>query len=263
MARVFLNEGDVHLVADASTVFGSILYDSVQLSNSATNAAVNANVDAIRFSGNIESYQFSVVGNQMKAWLNGSLMATIGIQSDSDGLDLIFANIETSVSLTGMGKANFGAYSLTSETAKTISVDLVNTGIDTEIPLITLHGSQTQNVRSVQHVLHTGDYQVKFDVSDASTQFLLDLASPVLTSAANVTTGKQTILNFGANDSLQVKTGQIMSISSTGSDVNIGVLSLATGSMDTVVLVGVNTGGAVVNNVTTFNALAVGDITLI
>jgi hypothetical protein len=111
------------------------------------------------------------------------------------------------------------------------------------------------------HVLYDGDYQVKFDVADSVTQFVLDLSHPVLTNTVNQTAGKQTILHFGSNDALQIKSAQIMSITSTAGDVTVGLLSQ--GSMDSVVLVGVNTGGAVVNNVASFNALAVGDITLI
>jgi hypothetical protein len=264
MARIFLSENDYQTI-DASnsgvSVFGSLSADTVQLNNGVSNVTLNANVDVLKFSGNLASYQFSMQGNQLQVWLNSALMATVGIQTDTDGTELIFADVDKYVTLVGMGQANIGAYSLTSTTSKTLSTDLVNNGFENVIPLITLTGSQTQDLRSVQHVLSSGDYQVKFDVQNSATQFVLNLASPVLTSSSSQTSGKQTILNFGSDDSLQVKSGQVMSISSSGSDVTIGVLS--SGSIDSVTLVGVNTAHAVVNSVATFNALAVGDITLI
>jgi hypothetical protein len=264
MKRVFLAKNEDKIIDSSNSgvsVFGSLSADTVQLNDGVSNVTLNANVDVLKFSGNLASYQFSMQGNQLQVWLNSALMATVGIQTDTDGTELIFADVDKYVTLVGMGQANIGAYSLTSTTSKTLSTDLVNKGFDSLVPTITLTGTQTQDLRSVTHVLSEGDYRVNFDVQNSTTKFALNLASPVLTSAANQTSGKQKILNFGSDDSLQIKQAQIMSITSAGGDVNIGLLG--SGAIDTVTLVGVNVGNAVVNSIATFNALAVGDITLI
>ena len=265
MARVFL-VGDDYQTLDGSNgtnVFGSLFSDTIQLNNNVVNAFINANVDSLKFLGKIADYQFSMLGNQMQVWLNGALMARVGIQEDTNGSALIFADISTNVTLLGMGKANIGAYALASTTPTSLSTDLVKNGSANTIPLITLTGAQTQDLRSVTHVLSEGDYKVKFDVQNSATQFVLDLASSVLNSSNTQTSGKQTILNFGSDDSLQIKQTKIMSITSSGGDVSIGLMSFSPSAIDTVTLVGVNTANAVVNSLATFNALAVGDITLI
>jgi hypothetical protein len=115
MARVFLKNGDTYTVSNANTsIFGSTFAETLVLTNTATNTLVNSNVDTIQFEGNLVDYKFAIQGTNLLVTYNGSMLATLGIQTDSNGTELKFSDITTSVILTGLGVATLGKSSLTS-----------------------------------------------------------------------------------------------------------------------------------------------------
>jgi hypothetical protein len=115
MARLFLSSGDNFAVSSAnSSIFGSTFAETLVLTNTATNTLVNSNVDTIQFEGNLADYKFAVQGTNLLVTYNGSILATLGVQTDSNGTELKFSDITTSVILTGLGVATLGKSSLTS-----------------------------------------------------------------------------------------------------------------------------------------------------
>lgn len=112
VAKIFLDKNDVLSVNGTNLqIFGSLFEDSVRLSN-LSSATVNSNVDSVQFEGLLKDYQFSVEGNQLKVWYKETVLATIGIQADSDGTELKFADASISAMLTGLNQANVNGVSL-------------------------------------------------------------------------------------------------------------------------------------------------------
>lgn len=144
-----------------------------------------------------------------------------------------------------------------------VSEDVLPTDLKVEIPTFFLSGNVQKDVRNVEHVMSEGEYKINFDAGNASSTLKLDLSTMVLTTQGSEKSGKQYIYNFGSDDSIHIVPSQILSIKSEGEDVSVGMLSLASGSINTLYLIGVNNSGAIVNNVENFNMLSVGDISIL
>lgn len=98
MAKVFLEAGDDYkVVNDGTTVYGVAGddTDSVVIESGATGVTVNANVDRIDFAGSIADFTFKAGfgANMMVYAADGTtLLATIPLQEDADGTQLVFSD---------------------------------------------------------------------------------------------------------------------------------------------------------------------------
>ena len=115
MARSFLKKGDSLILSTANnTVLGASGAETLSLANTALNTSVNSNVDTISFTGKLSDYKFSVQGTNLLVSYNNSTLATIGIQTDTDGTALKFSDTTTTAVLSGLGVAILGNAALTS-----------------------------------------------------------------------------------------------------------------------------------------------------
>ena len=113
MAKTFL-ENDTVTINEKLTVFGSSgTNDKLIINNGALGSTVNANVETLQFMGKFTDYTFAIVGNQLNIGYQGSVLATVGIQSDSDGTQLKFFDVTTAVAITGLNQATLGKAALT------------------------------------------------------------------------------------------------------------------------------------------------------
>ncbi|MEO5344447.1 MAG: M10 family metallopeptidase, partial [Gammaproteobacteria bacterium SHHR-1] len=69
---------------------------------------LNANVDTIQLSGAVASYDFLVQGNQVLIYSGTALIATLGVQTDSNGTSMGFSDGTASLLLTGLSAATLG-----------------------------------------------------------------------------------------------------------------------------------------------------------
>lgn len=98
MAKVFLETGDDYRVINDNTqVYGSIGddTDSVVIEDGAEGVFVNANVDRIDFAGDLADFTFKAgFGANMEVYAadGTTLLATIPLQDDEDGTQLVFAD---------------------------------------------------------------------------------------------------------------------------------------------------------------------------
>jgi hypothetical protein len=103
MAKIFLDNNDFATVSESHRVFGSTgSNDRVLIQNTAKGSTVNANVETLQFVGKFTDYTFAIVGNQLQIGYQGSVLATVGIQDDSNGTQLTFSDVTTAVNVTGM-----------------------------------------------------------------------------------------------------------------------------------------------------------------
>ena len=98
MAKVFLETGDDYrVVNDNTTVYGVAGddTDSVIIESDATDVTVNANVDRVDFAGSIADFTFQTVfgANLLVYAADGTtLIASIPLQEDADGTQLVFSD---------------------------------------------------------------------------------------------------------------------------------------------------------------------------
>lgn len=112
MARIFLKDENYSLVSANAQVLGSTGIETLSLANSALNTTLNSNIDALVFSGKLADYQLKVQGTQLLVYLGSNLLATAGIQTDTDGTSLTFSDVSTAVTLTGLNQAKLGKATL-------------------------------------------------------------------------------------------------------------------------------------------------------
>ncbi len=113
MAKLFL-DNDTITISEKLSVFGSSgSNDKLKINNTALGSTVNANVETLQFTGKFTDYTFAIAGNQLQIGYQGSLLATVGIQSDSSGTQLAFSDVTTAVNITGMNQATIGKAALT------------------------------------------------------------------------------------------------------------------------------------------------------
>ena len=100
-----------------------------------------------------------------------------------------------------------------------------------------------------------------------SYNFVIDLSQNAPTSSSSSKSAVQTIINFGADDSLVFKNSTSVyvavssySAASFGQTVKVSATSQSNGSYDDVYLIGVNSNSSLVYNANSFNSLPVGDI---
>jgi hypothetical protein len=186
MARSFLKKGDsLTLSAANSTVLGAIGAETLNLANTALNSGVNSNVDTISFTGKLSDYKFSVQGTNLLVFYNNSTLATIGIQTDTDGSALKFSDTTTTAVLSGLSVATLGKAVLTS-TATSYTIDALQT--------------VAQKISTI-----------------STTQNSLTLTSAADTVSVDTGSYSGTIANFSLNDKLDFNDAMLASLQITNS----------------------------------------------
>jgi hypothetical protein len=176
MAKVFLDLNDTYTLASKSAVFGSTgANDNIIINNSALATTINSNVESIQFDGNIADYKFAVQGTNLLVTYNGASLATIGIQTDTDGTALKFADTTTTSVLSGLGVATLGKASLTTTSASYTKDQVLGTVTPTTVPT-DMYKSYSSNY--IEQLV-TGSDNL-FMVGSVSTSYQLNRSSDIL-----------------------------------------------------------------------------------
>lgn len=111
MAKLFLETGDATTVSSPVSVFGGTGAETLKVASGGV-VTVDPNVDRIEFGGNAADYKFEVEGTKVKIYSGATLVATTGVQGDTNGTVLAFADGSGSLLLTGLDAATFGGKAL-------------------------------------------------------------------------------------------------------------------------------------------------------
>jgi len=127
MAKLFLETGDATTVSSPVSVFGGTGAETLKVASGAI-VTVDPNVDRIEFGGNSADYKFEVEGTKVKIYSGATLVATTGVQGDTNGTVLAFADGSGSLLLTGLDAATFGGKALvTTDGGAVVSSPTLNT----------------------------------------------------------------------------------------------------------------------------------------
>jgi len=135
--KVFLESGDIYReVNDGATVYGVAgdSDDRLIIESGARGVSVNANLDRVDFAGSLEDFTFrGGFGANMEVYAadGTTLLATIPLQGDADGTQLVFSNGGVDA-IYSAGAIGVGGVSLTG-TASAISpaASMIDTSVTT------------------------------------------------------------------------------------------------------------------------------------
>lgn len=104
MAKVYLDSGDTFALSGAASVYGSTGTEKVIVNTGVTGVVVDANVERVDLPGASTAYTYQQSGNQLKVMSGTTVVATIPLQEDTDGTQVVFSNgsVSAKVGATGM-----------------------------------------------------------------------------------------------------------------------------------------------------------------
>lgn len=92
MASIYLDSGDTFTLSGAASVFGSTGTEKLIINSGATGVVVDQNVERVDLAGASSAYTFQAAGNSLKVYSGTTLVATIPVQPDADGTQVVFSN---------------------------------------------------------------------------------------------------------------------------------------------------------------------------
>lgn len=109
MAKLFLDANDTsYKVSNSNTeIFGANGDQAIIIDGNLSNIVLDANVERVAFTGSTTDYTYKQVGTDLEVYKNGALVTKIGLQDDTNGTQLTFANgtveAKFAPSATGLG----------------------------------------------------------------------------------------------------------------------------------------------------------------
>ena len=90
---MYLDSGDANIIiSNPMNIYGQAGTESVLIAADTTGVFVDQNVERVDFSAASSAFTFQQAGNTLKMYLNNVLTATIPIQDDDNGTQLVFTN---------------------------------------------------------------------------------------------------------------------------------------------------------------------------
>ncbi|MBF0204535.1 MAG: Ig-like domain-containing protein [Desulfamplus sp.] len=124
MAKIFLNANTVFTVSDNATVIGSNGSERLLISGT-PDIDLDANVEAVDFSGYVSDYTFQVIGTEIQIMSGSNHVATFaGLNNPAI---LRFWNGSAVLTLTGVGVASLGGTALPTAATGAVEPDIINT----------------------------------------------------------------------------------------------------------------------------------------
>lgn len=127
MATVFLNSNENFTLSNNASVYGASGSGTEKIIMLGTpTLLLDQNIESLALPNALNHYTFKIQGNQALIQSGSTLVATIGIQGDSDGTRLIFADGAANLKITGLNTGTLGNSTLTT-TFATVSATLDTT----------------------------------------------------------------------------------------------------------------------------------------
>lgn len=92
MAKVYLDSGDTFALSGAASVYGSTGTEKVIVNTGVTGVVVDANVERVDLPGASSAFTFKQAGNQLQVLSGSTVVATIPLQDDANGTQVVFSN---------------------------------------------------------------------------------------------------------------------------------------------------------------------------
>ena len=134
MARVILSNNETFTVFNSTAnVEGGVGNETLLIGGTSAAVIVSQTVERVDLSGKVGDYTYLAAGNQVKVFSNGSLVATIAPQDDSDGTTVAFADGSATLKLAALDSASLGSQAIGSTTAVGTSTTALGSTFNTAV----------------------------------------------------------------------------------------------------------------------------------
>ena len=198
MAKLFLESTDTRAtVSDNNvSVYGASNDQVVVINGSLTGVVLDSNVERVQFTGSTTDYKYVQAGTDLKVYnATGDLVSTIGLQDDTTGTQLTFANGTVKAAIVAPtatapmsfsigGTAVTAVATTAAPTPTPAAVTIASTAIDTSLASALLPSFSVAGAASA--------------TEGSTASFTVTLANP---SATTATTVKYALSNLGTTTS--------------------------------------------------------------
>ncbi|MEI6414319.1 MAG: hypothetical protein WCP34_08670, partial [Pseudomonadota bacterium] len=145
-----------------ATAFGAIGTEKVILNTGASGVVVDQNVERVDLPGAFSAFQYQQGGNRLLIYSGSTLLATVPLQGDSDGTQIVATNGSVSAKLGSGGVMTIGGATVYS-TQGTVTPATVDASVTS--------GSNLCNAASAQHTLVFLGAGDSFALNNSATVF--------------------------------------------------------------------------------------------
>lgn len=220
MAKVYLDSGDTFALSGAASVYGSTGTEKVVVNTGVTGVVVDANVERVDLPGASSAFTFKQAGNQLQVLSGSTVVATIPLQDDANGTQIVFSNGSVDAKLVAgtpltitLGGATVPSAAAAAVTPTTIDATVTSgsgssTGGTTTGQSFTLTASTDNKVLttgndtvdgSTVNTLNDGDLIVDSSITDSDVLNALVLGTVGGTTAPIITNIENVNLDFGGS----------------------------------------------------------------
>ncbi|MDD2863633.1 MAG: Calx-beta domain-containing protein [Methylococcales bacterium] len=247
MAKLFLESTDTSYKVSNSntTVYGATGDQAVVIDGALTGVTVNSNVERVQFTGSTTDYTYKVVGTNLEVYTAaGALVTTVGVQTDTTGTQLTFANGTVDAKITGLNAATVGGQTV-SATAAT-AVVIPTTAIDTTIasapaPVFSVSAPVTSVTEAAGAVAsytislnaaQPASSSVSFALGNIGTATTADYGTAALTAVTGGATLAGSVITFPAGITTATITVPVTvdALTETGEGVSLTLSAPSTGA---------------------------------
>ena len=111
-----------------ATVFGATGTETVILNSGTTGVTVDQNIERVELPGAFSAFQYQQGGNRLLIYSGATLLATVPLQGDSDGTQIVASNGGASAKLSSTGVMSLGGAAV-SATQGTIVPTTINASV--------------------------------------------------------------------------------------------------------------------------------------
>lgn len=136
MAKLFLDSTDTsYKVSNSNTeIFGANGDQAITIDGALSNIVLDANVERVAFTGATTDYTYKQVGTDLEVYKNGALVTKVGLQDDTNGTLLTFANgtvnAKFAPSATGLG-VTVGGQTVSTSAPAAVTIPAANIDVTT------------------------------------------------------------------------------------------------------------------------------------
>ncbi len=127
-ASLFLGAGNGFALNNPATVFGATGTETVILNSGTTGVTVDQNIERVDLPGAFSAFQYQQGGNRLLIYSGATLLATVPLQGDSDGTQIVASNGSASAKLANTGVMSLGGATV-SATQGTIAPTTVDSSM--------------------------------------------------------------------------------------------------------------------------------------
>lgn len=245
MAKLFLESTDTsYKVSNGNTkIFGATGDQALVIDGALTGIEVNSNVERVQFTGSTTDYTYKVVGTNLEVYAAGALVSTIGVQTDTTGTQLTFANGTVDAKITGLNAATIGGTAVSSTAAAAVVPTTIDAtvssapapvfSVSAPVTSVTESATSTASFTVSLNAAQPAASSVSFALGNVGGATTADYGTAALTAVTGGATLTGSVLTFPAGITTATITVPVTNdsiVEATGDGVSLTLSAPSTGA---------------------------------